>query len=380
MRGFASGVFWGLVVCGLGLAVLSVLSPPPADETETGMIGPGPQKGPQIQIGIAGHTPAPTHPGGALRQPALPAIRAEPAGNRGLAGVQPQPVSLLAPGEPEPRVPQIVRNAAVPTDSGSLPQAGTESGALRPGVGKRALPLTARDSAASARGPVVLPLEQFAIPFDTAPDRPLMAVVLVDGTVPADIEALRGVPFPLSIAIDPAMPDALARMALYRDAGLEVMSLVDLSPGATAQDAEVALSAGFATLNEAVAVLEGAGTGVQGNRDLSGQVADFVKSTGRGVVMQSNGLNSAYQQALRDHVPAALVFRDAGDAGEDGAALRRFLDRAALRAGQRGAVIVTGRLQPDSLRALAAWGQQNSGVRVALAPVSAVLLRSVVSR
>ena len=55
--------------------------------------------------------------------------------------------------------------------------------------------------------------------------------------------------------------------------------------------------------------------------------------------------------------------------------MRRFLDQAAFRAGQEEAgVIMMGRVRPDTISALLLWGLQDRASRVALAPVSALLL------
>ncbi len=55
--------------------------------------------------------------------------------------------------------------------------------------------------------------------------------------------------------------------------------------------------------------------------------------------------------------------------------IRRFLDQAAFKAGQEGAVIMLGRLRPDTISALLLWGLQDRANSVALVPVSAVLTR-----
>ncbi|MFC6759564.1 divergent polysaccharide deacetylase family protein [Sulfitobacter porphyrae] len=54
--------------------------------------------------------------------------------------------------------------------------------------------------------------------------------------------------------------------------------------------------------------------------------------------------------------------------------IRRFLDQAAFKAGQEGAVIMLG-LRPDTISALLLWGLQDRANSVALVPVSAVLTR-----
>jgi polysaccharide deacetylase 2 family uncharacterized protein YibQ len=122
-----------------------------------------------------------------------------------------------------------------------------------------------------------------------------------------------------------------------------------------------------------VAVLEGPNSGIQGNRSLADQVSAIVDSTGHGLVMQDNGLNTVFKLAARAGIPAGVVFRDFDGAGQSGAVIRRFLDQAAFRAGQDGAVIMLGRVRPDTVSALLLWALQDRASRVALAPISAVL-------
>ena len=67
--------------------------------------------------------------------------------------------------------------------------------------------------------------------------------------------ALAGLPFPVTIAIDPAAEDAAAQMARYRDAGLEVAVMAKLPEGAQPADVEVTFESVFSSLPEAIAVV-----------------------------------------------------------------------------------------------------------------------------
>ena len=270
----------------------------------------------------------------------------------------------------------------------ALPQAGAPDGegGLRPTIGKRVVPLTDRgkdgeaqpdlpDTDGSVAGDL-LPLERYAAPFENPEDKPLMAIVLIDGSGSMGVEALKDFPYPLTFAIDPEAPDAVDKMARHRAAGFEVVAMVDLPELATAQDAEVALAASFSKLDEALAILEGTGTGIQGNRDLSVQVAAFAGHTGRGLITQGSGLNTVQKLALREGVKALPVFRDFDGAGQTPTVMRRFLDQAAFRAGQEGGVVMLGRVRPETISALLIWGLQDRASRVTLAPVSALLNRA----
>ncbi len=266
--------------------------------------------------------------------------------------------------------------ASEPSRTAALPQAGSDEDATAsPGIGTRVVPLTERGTApeeapaAAIEPPIVL----YSEPFSNPDNKPMMAIILIDDDESIGVEALANFPQPLTMAVDPAAPDAAEKMARHRAAGFEVVSLINLPIGATAQDAEVALAASFAAMPEVVAVLEGPESGVQGNRSLADQVSAIVQGTGHGLILQENGLNTVYKLAERAGIPAGLVFRDFDGAGQSGAVMRRFLDQAAFRAGRDGGVIMLGRVRPDTVSTLLLWALQDRAARVALAPVSAVL-------
>jgi hypothetical protein len=248
-----------------------------------------------------------------------------------------------------------------------------------PSVGTRVLPLTERDTtgadASSAADSSAAPFVRNSEPANQEPGLPLMSIVLVEEEGAVGAEALEDFPYPLTFAIDPSDPDAVARMKARRAAGFEVMVLADLPREGQPQDAETAMPVWFDRLPEAVGILEGIDSGVQGNRALADQVASIAGDLGYGLVLQDNGLNTVQKMALRDGIPSGVVFRDFDGAGQDPRAMRRFLDQAAFRSGQEGAVIMLGRLKPDTISALLIWGLQDRASSVALVPISTSLKR-----
>ncbi|WP_299612294.1 divergent polysaccharide deacteylase family protein [uncultured Tateyamaria sp.] len=293
---------------------------------------------------------------------------------------------------PAPQAPSVAdapeNPDASPERSAALPSAldpATDTG--RPSIGRPATSLVDRDAepdvpgAEAEDGPGLQdtpPLVAFAAPFENPEEKPLMSIVLIDngadltgGTV--GLAALQSFPYPLTFAVNASLADAAERSAEYRRQGFEVAALVDLPAGATASDTEVNLSAALDAVPQAVAVMEGTGTGLQETRDASDQVAAAVLASGHGLILQSKGLNTAQKLAARDGVPTGLIFRDFDSAGQTPTVIRRFLDQAAFRAGQEGGVIMVGRVRPDTISALLLWGLQDRAERVALAPVSAVL-------
>jgi hypothetical protein len=165
-------------------------------------------------------------------------------------------------------------------------------------------------------------------------------------------------------------------MALYRNEGFEVLAMVDLPEGAAPVDAETTFGVTLSKLPEVVGVLEGTKGGLQGSRGVADQVTEILAQTGHGLITQDKGLNTMPKLARKKGVPADPVFRDFDSKDQTAQVIRRFLDQAAFRANQEGAVIMLGRLRPDTISALLLWGLQDRAGKVSLAPISAVLQRS----
>ena len=235
--------------------------------------------------------------------------------------------------------------------------------------------VSAEDATEETEADTLPPVERFAAEFDNPEDKPLMSIILIDdGTSPIGPAALADFPYPLSFAVDASYANAADTAAEYRAAGMEVLAMVNLPQNAAASDAETSMSVLLEAVPEAVAVFEGTGTGLQSSREAAEQLAPILKDSGHGLVMFPNGLNTAQKLIAREGVPSATVFRDFDSNGQNAAAVRRFLDQAAFRAGQEeGGVIMVGRLRPDTISALLLWGLQDRAASVALAPVSAVL-------
>lgn len=269
--------------------------------------------------------------------------------------------------------------AALPKPQGTV-------GDLAPEVTTNRLPSVSEgDEEAGADGgaPAVAPppIERFAEPAEIEEGKPLMAIVLIDaGDGPLGVEALEAFPYPITFAVDASGPDAEARMQTYRDKGFEVMAMASLPAGATASDAEVAMSAYLGVVPEAVAILESPDVSLQASREVSDQITDIVLESGHGLVLQSNGLNTVQKLARREGIPSATIFRDFDSKDQNASVIRRFLDQAAFKAGQEGGVIMLGRLRAETISALLIWGLADRASRVALVPVSAVLMQGDFTR
>lgn len=217
-------------------------------------------------------------------------------------------------------------------------------------------------------------LVDFAAVSGDVAGKPLMSIVLIDdGEMPAAAAALAGLPFPVTIAIDPAKENAAALMETYRADGFEVAVLAKLPEGALPSDVEISFESIFGTLPESIAVLDLGESGLQADRAVTEQAMNILASQGRGLITVSQGLNMSLRAAEVAGVPSVEVSRDLDSDGQDARVVRRFVDQAAFRARQESGVVLVGRIRPDTISALILWGTANQDDLVALVPVSAIL-------
>lgn len=213
------------------------------------------------------------------------------------------------------------------------------------------------------------------VPFDITKDLPVMAILLQDqGAQRAQLGDLSSLPFSVTFVVDAIAPDAEEAIAFYKAAGAEVVIAASLPPEATPTDAEVNFQVQDDILAQGSAVLMLTESGFQERSDLAQQVAEILLASGHGVISQPKGLNTGHRLAVKAGVPAGVIFRDVDGAGQDGRAIRRFLDNAAFKARQKEGVIVYGRARPETLQSLIEWSLGNRAKSVSVAPVSAVLL------
>ena len=220
-------------------------------------------------------------------------------------------------------------------------------------------------------------VEAHATSFPADEARPLMAVILIDdASFQLGQEALTRFDFPVAFAIDPRRPDAAERAAAYRAAGFEVMLLGDVfTEEAAGAEVPDILARGFERLPEAVGVLDTAGGAIRDRREILDAVVGTLSESGHGLVTFPRGLPVAEQAADRQGVPAARLFREIDSERERATVITRYLERAAFAAGQEGSAIVVGHTYADTVTALFSWALGNRSEGVALAPVSAVLMR-----
>ena len=382
----------------------------PTQRAERSDEAPAPSP-PAPEAPVVADTPATT----AEASPTAPQVAEPQDGAEDAQTIEPQPqeteqaqvsdIPVVTPDSTAPAEPDTSPQAQPEPETTDTPQVAMIAPSSRPQIGTPAISLTERQTGVTVNRPAIgtndadapsetdsaasgtvegtadrRPVMQFSQPFENPENKPLMSIVLIDdGAGPisgaAGIAALRSFPYALSFAVDSSLPDAAARMAVYRAEGFEVLAMIDLPEGAQPRDVETTLDATLSQLPEAMGVLEGAGAGLQETRIVADQVTAFLAQSGHGLVTQDKGLNTMPKLARKEGVPATPIFRDFDSKGQTATVIRRFLDQAAFKAGQEGSVIMLGRLRADTISALLLWGLQDRAGQVALAPVSAVLLR-----
>ena len=141
--------------------------------------------------------------------------------------------------------------------------------------------------------------------------KPLLSILLIDdGSMSAAAAALAGLPFSVTIAIDPALPNAADLMTSYRADGFEVAVMAKLPEGAVPSNVEITFESVFASLPETIAVLDIGAGGLQSDRAVTEQAMDILAAQGHGFITASQGLNMAGRAAEQAGVPSVVVFRD----------------------------------------------------------------------
>lgn len=218
-------------------------------------------------------------------------------------------------------------------------------------------------------------IERYARAFENPEDRPLMSIVLIDnGSKLLSAQELKNLPFAVSFAIDAMRADAAEAAALYRAAGLEVLSIAALPDGAQPSDVAVSVEQAIGAVPESVAIMDVPEAAFQSGSAVATQVVASVGPSGHGVLSYARGLNSAEQIAGRAGVPAAIISQTFDGEGRDRSAMKRYLDSAAFRAAQQAGAVVVGTTTPEVLATLAEWRLGKRAASVVLAPISAVLL------
>lgn len=203
--------------------------------------------------------------------------------------------------------------------------------------------------------------------------RPLISIILITDARGELEMGGAALPFPVTYAIDGSSFAARGLMEKARAQDQEVVALAPLPATVTAEDVNTSFEVYLKRLDQAVAVMDEIQASFQLDREVASAVAYQADRDGHGIITYPRGLNSGVQVAEREGVPVALVFREFDSAGQDRAAMKRFLDQAAFRAGQESGVILVGHDRPETVAALLEWRLGTRAETVTMAPVSAIL-------
>lgn len=222
------------------------------------------------------------------------------------------------------------------------------------------------------------PIEAFSVPGVPQDGKPLLAIVLIiDEKYQIDLQALKDIPFPLTIAVSSNSSNSEEIISHYRSKGFEVAIVIDYPPLSSQKDIEAILVSSLSLFDKTVAVIEGRPGSFQKTRARSEQIAKILSQSGHGLLIHEKGLNTIVQTANKLAVPVSTIYRNLDQLGSDSRKIRRFLDGAAFRArqsGDKGAVVVTAGLRPETLGALLIWSIQDKSKSVVLAPLSQALM------
>lgn len=276
---------------------------------------------------------------------------------------------VIVPELVSPEAPSVV--SIVPDEAPSLP--GGETGvAIRRPTTELADAAVVPEAEFDPDAPAIV---RFAGKFENPQGKPLLSVVLIDdGSLDDAVGAVAAIGVPVTVVLDPDMPEAKEKLAAYRSAGIEVAVRAVLPTQATPSDVETAFEASFSKLQQTALLMDDGTGGLQNNRTTTEFAMEALAKEGRGFLTVSKGLNTALRLAEQNEVPAGVIYRDLDSEGQGARVIRRFLDQAAFRARQDGSVILLGRVRPDTVSALILWGTANRAGQVVFAPVSAALL------
>ena len=207
-----------------------------------------------------------------------------------------------------------------------------------------------------------------ALDADTAQPSTLAVILLDQSGEGLTAEALSTLSIPLTIAIDPAAPNAASRGAMFARAGHAIMAILDLTDVKTGGDVSIALAKALRVLPSATSVFVKDTAGLRSNTPVAQMVFASLAANDLGLITLDPRL-----QTQNTAVQATTVFRDLDNKGQSAAIMRRFLDQAADTARTEGPLVVMARLRSETINALSNWAGQADTGSVRVVPVTDAL-------
>lgn len=224
--------------------------------------------------------------------------------------------------------------------------------------------------------------EAFAADFTPHLGKPYLSIVLQhveEGGVSMD--ALMDLDLPVTFAVDPSATRARNVEDTFRSAGYEVVAIVpdrgemNLSQRTQLDQVESILTSYFDSVPGAVAIIDRPLGDFYRNIRVVNVITQALNKSGRGLLIHERfGINAALGSAAAKRVPVASVKRVI-DTNIDKVAINASLDRAALAASKTGSAVVFGRTYPETIAALKVWMLGNTARSVALAPITATVVK-----
>lgn len=374
-----------------GLVASQVLIPQVIEAPQPLIESTPPQVKPQIEPAAplveqtAAAQPAVVMPQVAPQTPAAVAPEVLPAPAAPEPQPQPEP-------EPKPALPEHSVPEAIQPDEADLPPLTEEELALLAAMAAGEMPdVTVEASVEMTPDPILAkppaaapaevqpaelsPLQAFAQPFAITSNKPLFSVVLIDaGEADLDRQALADLPLSISFALDPRHENVAEQAALYRAAGREVIMLLP-------EGTDAATLAEYGNkIPQAVVVMEQSAQSFQSDRAISEAIVPEIIAQGRGLLTWEGPNNLAEQLAKRQALPSAVIFRSLDEGNEEAPVIRRYLDRAVVKADQEGQVTVIGQARAETIKALIEWSIEGRSANVTLAPLSASLTTRIIAK
>lgn len=310
----------------------------------------------------------------AIRKPSLPETGNTVSGESFETASAPRPEGGAAPISPVAPLRQEGAAMAEVAPEGSTEEVSSAGTAEAPSTA----PLPAKPTTGSSETPPeadrplpppVTPEKlpafiRFALPVDTAPGQPQMAILIVDiGEGGVSAEDLSSLPAGITLVVDPRRGKAKERAIHYRSKGHEVAVLLPASFAPSTFAEEIA--------DWPVVALVDLEKGGRARRD---RAASLASRAGLGLVLGSDAAPAEIEAIRARGLPAGRIFQVLDDEGESSFAMRRILTRSALKAKEEGRVILAAHSLAPSVEAITKWMDTLSARSVSLAPITAVLL------
>lgn len=317
-----------------------------------------------------------------IRRSRLPVVSDDTNRSAGIQFGRPGNSGLPSVGQPEdgaaPAVPDPVAMPEAPAPV--TPKRLVAPKSSQPEPDKVSI-LTVEPEAPQAAPEDIRAIDKFGVLFDRS-DKPTMSIILVDvGNAGVTLNAAATLDLPITFAVAVDRPDATLASENYFEHGHEVLALspraveLSLSGGQTEEQVADLVTEFFRIVPQSVGLLDVPEATLQNDRVLSDYVLSALSRTGHGIVTYEQGLNVVKREADKANVPAGLIFRALDQKGENAEAIQRHLDRAAAEASRVGHVLVIGSTRAETIDAILEWSQGRTARNVALAPVSASIIR-----